>query len=219
MIGWLNSKPKVTPMRNEQPVWEGATQDRDRPAARWRQTTTTITQSSLSRNASNKSRVKRTQYWSALAAGGSAAILLAQAPLTAAEPKTLSFVPLEVSDDDCFARVEDLVLSRLAVLEELGKDEGINLNQKSSHDLLSFVRKFSVSNLPALTMRDDGSVRAFWRGRNKEELAVHFSNVGFLNLAIKIPRSDGSVGQWSGQDTEDGLVDALYGFDIVDILT
>lgn len=70
--------------------------------------------------------------------------------------------------------VSPQIFNRLQELAELAADDGFCLSMTSVVDLNSFIKRRRINLKPALTALDSGALRATWKNRDKEQVAIHF---------------------------------------------
>lgn len=164
-------------------------------------------------------RASRGHRWRALAVGGSAAMFVASGVPSAAAPTIKhAFSPQHPEESiNNFALTERLA-PRLADLQAMACEDGIELREASRLGLFGFIERFEVVKRPQLTLRDDGCLRALWRGNEGEELSVKFIEHADLHVALIIPRAGERPAQWAGFDGPEGVVDLVYGFDVPGLL-
>lgn len=151
-------------------------------------------------------------------ASAAAVAILASSAGTAAHGTPQSFEPTRVE-----ASLEDYTMTRavqprLADLRAFALDDEVEYSDVGESRLLDFLETYEISQRPQITLRDDGSLRALWKGNSGTEISVKFGGNATLEIAVTIPREGRVAGNWAGYDDEAGLIDVLCGLDVNDTI-
>lgn len=99
---------------------------------------------------------------------------------------TLTFLEIEVFDGSSY---ED----RIKYLQDVGKEDGIILNEYSVKDFNGFVEHTLKHKKASLVLTDNGNIRAVWRDNNDSHIGIHFYGDGKVSHVIFKRLSDDSI--------------------------
>lgn len=85
--------------------------------------------------------------------------------------------------------LRERVAERLAMLHECAEDDGISLSMESEKLIKAFVFR-NAKSAPAIVCTDDGNLRAIWRNRKNEQLALIFRSLSEVQFVFFIHRGE-----------------------------
>jgi hypothetical protein len=99
------------------------------------------------------------------------------------------------------------ISKRLQELNTLADEDGTVPDEASRFDFLNFITEFEPRR-PAMSMLDNGCLRAVWKNGAGEHLALNFLGEGFANYVIWY-MSDGSIRREHGRNRIVEIIERL----------
>ena len=111
------------------------------------------------------------------------------------------------------------IQQRIELLKEIGEEEEIAYNANSEQDLWRFLKRLSFIRSPKLFLRDNGNLRAVWKGDGGKHIGLQFLGGGQIQFVIFYRRGEhNNMERIGGRDDFAGIDSKLDALAIRDVI-
>lgn len=111
------------------------------------------------------------------------------------------------------------IRQRIELLKEIGEEEEIAYNANSEQDLWRFLKRLSFIRSPKLFLRDNGNLRAVWKGDGGKHIGLQFLGGGQIQFVIFYRRGEhNNMERIGGRDDFAGIDSKLDALAIRDVI-
>ena len=117
------------------------------------------------------------------------------------------------------ANLMDSYDKRIRDLKQIALDDGILLNPASHIAFLKFIKANPVLKQAGLIVKENGNLRAIWKGEKEAHVALQFLGDQSLQyVTFKQRKPQAPLSRVSGLDTMDGIMHQIEAFNLKDDL-